>query len=56
MAEGPRCVRECTHGLYYASGRFCIPCGENCPKSRFIYSGKNFLTNIPRFFNKVTSF
>ncbi|KAM7536351.1 hypothetical protein Aperf_G00000083560 [Anoplocephala perfoliata] len=33
MAEGSRCVRECTHGLYYASGRFCIPCGENCPKT-----------------------
>lgn len=34
MAEGSRCVSECTPGLYYASGQFCIPCGENCSKSK----------------------
>ncbi|KAM3176794.1 hypothetical protein ACTXT7_005810 [Hymenolepis weldensis] len=41
MAEGSRCVGECSPGLYYASGQFCIPCGENC--SKICYTGDSSL-------------
>lgn len=32
LAQGTKCVRECTPGQYYVSGKFCIPCDSNCPK------------------------
>ncbi|KAL5106215.1 hypothetical protein TcWFU_005081 [Taenia crassiceps] len=32
LAEGAKCVSECTPGHYYVSGKFCIPCHSNCPK------------------------
>ncbi|VDD80058.1 unnamed protein product [Mesocestoides corti] len=32
MAEGPRCVWECSPGQYTAAGNVCVPCEKNCPK------------------------